>query len=158
LTLLVYTTLFLFTQQSFPFEVGKTLIRKARLVVHNSLEETLDVYPDFKKARTALLNFQKSVEEKKNDVIDTKLALEEALKEIASIESNARKIQKGLMLMGVVGSAAIGGSLEGFPGLIAGLASGMISTDIVAKPLSDKISKIGKPSHIVAVCDFMRAR
>jgi hypothetical protein len=47
----------------FPFDVGKFLIRKAKLVVMDNLDSALDVYPDFKKARAALRNLELAINE-----------------------------------------------------------------------------------------------
>lgn len=142
----------------FPFEIGKSLIEKANLVVPNSLDNSLDIYPDFEEARKALKNLETAVEERKEDLGDEIAALKETWEAIDSMNAKVDKGAKLLTSLGIVGSAAGGYSLWGFPGLLATLTGSFLSTNFIAEPLSEKLSKIGKSSNIVAVYDFVRNR
>jgi len=141
----------------FPFEIGKSLIEKAKLVVPNSLDGALDYYKDFEKARRALAELEMAVygiEKKK--LIDKKRALEEAWKEVESIDVRARRVSKAIATLGVVGSA-IGGAFGVLPGLLGSLFGGLASTNFISEPLGEKISKIGRSNHIVFVYDFVKS-
>ena len=146
----------------YPAEVGKSLIKNAKLVTSNNLENALDVYPDFEKARNALKNLETALEqkigdlEKRDQIIDKKTALEEVWKDVNTIEKNKRNVKTILVTLGVVDATMLGGYLGGFPGILAGLVGSLASSDVVAGPLSEKIAKFGKSNHIVEVFDFVR--
>ncbi len=89
-------------------------------------------------------------------LIDKKSALETAWCEMESIETTATELKKIFTAIGIVGSAAAGGALNGYTGILAGLGASLLSTDIVAKPLSERIAKVGKSNQIVALYDFAK--
>jgi len=141
----------------FPFEIGKTLIEKAKLVVPNSLDSALDYYKDFEKARRALAELEMAVYEKEREkLIDRARALEEAWREVESIDAGAKTANKVITTLGVVGSV-IGGAFGGLPGLLGGLFGGLVSTDFISRSLGEKLSKIGRSNHIVFVYDFVKS-
>jgi len=141
----------------FPFEIGKSLIDKAKLVVPNSIEGALDYYKDFEKARRALAELEMAVYEiEEGKLIDKKRALEEAWREVESIEIGAKRASEVITTLGIVGSV-IGGALGSLPGLLGGLFGGLVSTDFISRPLGEKISKIGRSNHIVFVYDFVKS-
>jgi len=141
----------------FPFEIGRSLIEKAKLVVLDNLDGALDYYKDFEKARRALAELVMAVDEiEREKLIDRTRALEEAWKEVESIDARAKTANKVIATLGVVGSG-IGGALGGLPGFLAGLFGGLVSADVISRPLGERISKIGKSSHIVFVYDFVKS-
>jgi len=142
----------------FPFEIGRSLVKRAGLVVFDGLEGVLDYYRDFEKARRALAELEMAVYEKieREKLLDRARALEEAWREVESIGAGARRASKVIATLGVVGSA-IGGALGGFPGLLGGLFGGLVSANFISEPLGERVSKIGKSSHIVFVYDFVKS-
>jgi len=140
----------------FPFEIGKSLVEKAKLVVPNSLDGALDYYKDFERARRALAELEMAVYEKEEKLIDRARALEEVWKEVESIDAGAKRVSKVIASLGVVGSV-IGSVLGGLPGLLAHLFGDLASTDFISRPLGEKVSKIGRSNHIVFVYDFVKS-
>lgn len=140
----------------FPYEIGRSLVENAKLVVPNNLEHALDVYPDYEKARKALKELELAVEEKGEKLKDRVAALEEVWRDMKSIETTARRIKIILGVAGSTISAMTGGFLAGFPGLLAGLFGGLVSTDFIATRVGKKFAKIGKGSNIVAIYDFVK--
>lgn len=154
----------------FPYEVGKSLINHANLVTFAHLEESLDYYRDFEKARKALKELEMALDEKKNyaekygKLYDKKIALEEIWNEMSSMDSQSKNIKKYLeVTLGIVGpiagyaiSESLG--LGEFQGLLAGIAGNMLSKEAIAVPLSQRLSKMGKPNHMVEVFRFLENR
>jgi len=139
----------------FPVDVGKSLIDNAQLITPNNLEDSLNIYPDFEKARSVLKDLEIAVEEKKN-VIDKKIALEEIWSEINSIELESGKLNTYLeVALGVVGPVT-GYIVGDFPGLLAGLLCNIIGKNQITANFTNYLSKFGKSSHIIKIYDFKR--
>jgi len=143
----------------FPFEIGRSLVRRAGLVVFDRLEGVLDYYRDFERARRALAELEAAVYEiESGKLLDRVRALEEAWREVESIGAGARRASRAIRVtLGVVGSA-IGGALGGLPGFLAGLLGGLVSAsaDFISEPLGERIARIGRSSHVVFVYDFVK--
>ena len=141
----------------FPCDVGKVLVERAKLVYFDSLKGTLSVYKYFWKARDALKNLEEAVEKKQYDkLIDRKGALEEAIRDLESIEVRKEAVKKIVNVSFDAVGVLADFYLEGFPGVLAD-----ILIKLFRKPAVEFISSrtgIGKDRNIVAVYDFIEKR
>ena len=147
----------------FPYDVGKVLVKKAKLVVQEDLEDALDVYKDYEKARKALFSLEKAVEEKEN-ILERAEALKKTWNELVSMEEMKGKLSVAFTTVGLVGSLAAEEYLSQQPDLLSHLLKMFLPAfrgvvlPIIAPRLAERTVKIGKSSNIVVVYDFVRER
>ena len=147
----------------FPYDVGKVLVKKAKLVVRKDLGDALDVYKDYEKARKALFSLEKAVEEKEK-ILERAKALEETWNELVSMEEMRGKRSAAFTTVGLVGSGAAEVCLSQQPGLLSLLLGMFLSAfsgvvlPRISSWLAERTVKMGKSSNIVFVYDFVRER
>ena len=142
----------------FPCDVGKVLVERAKLVYFDSLKGTLSVYNDFWKARDALKNLEEAVERKQYEkLIDRKEALEEAVKDLESIEVRKEAVKKIVEVSFDAVGVLADFYLEGFSGVLTEILIKLFRTPAV-EFISSRTARIGKDRNIVAVYDFIERR
>lgn len=168
--------------QVFPADVGELLAEKLMLAPTKSLDEALDVYPNYAKARDALRKLDsfvsswewyKKVTGESSEILSSRKAVLKATwnETTASLKSwpkdvrNVKAmIEEGVVLgsvsIGVLGSLAL--NLPATSGILATILSkyvGDLFKRNVAKvtpSVSEKLVRFYKPSHTTAIMSIIR--
>jgi len=146
----------------FPIEIGKWLIEKCQLVDVRDLgfKKVIEMSKETAKARKALCELDKAVENRQSQkVLESKKAIQEVWKETnQQLQSMMRASRVGVPVisisLGVIGG--IVGTLAGLPGMLFGALEGVFSSLRCARPIAERLVKIGKPTYITAVYDLKR--
>ena len=144
--------------KSYPVDIGKTLTKEFHLLNIRDVgfEKVIDITNQTHKARSALLELDKAVENEQSEkIIDRAESLEIVWTDtndvIQSMMSKKNNISKYFPLFfGLVGSAA--GAIN-MPGIFETIFDNVGNLPVIS-PLSDKLLKLKKPSHVVAVYDL----
>jgi len=153
-------------QTNFPSDVGRCLVTELDLVRVKGLDQALEIYPDYRKARDALRELDNAVTAKMSTdkLLDRSHAVEKVWKETASSMSRMEKLAKvtelgfGLSVTSILG--IVGALAANLPAALIGILAALgyvVTSQTVATPVAERIAKLGKPSHVTIVWDIKRA-
>jgi len=137
----------------FPSEIGKVFIERYRLIRPKTFSEALEIYPDYKEARSALKALVNCVENKKAEGINyLTQAISNIFEDVFKIKSKKKTFEKVFQVTGVVGAASLSltQSVEGFLG---GIGFGLVGS-VLSSSLAESVAKLNVPSSIVTLYDF----
>ena len=134
----------------FPVDVGRFLVKNLELVRAQSLENALDLFPDFRQARKTLYSLDKALDAPmwKNRIEYKASELGRAWHEVSEIHQDISEGARILRAAGIVGAAEAGLVVGGLGGLLAGIGIAVVANK-VAKPSATALGKLRKPSHII---------
>lgn len=138
----------------FPFEAGRMLAERYKLVRPRTLSDALEIYPDYEEARSALKSLAEYVAAagSSSTVIDTSVRVAKAFEDVHKVKHRIKKFETAFQVTSVVGAAAAG-LAGGGPGLLAGLGFGLLGTS-VASPGAQALGRLTAPSSVVSLYDF----
>lgn len=152
--------------QIYPNEIGKSLIsrlglvRPKGMVPESGLEGILDVYPDYDKARSALLSLDQAIKGEGDLAVLTNT--ERFQQEMSIFDKRADIWIQGIRYVGVVTGSAIGEILSGKTGFLAGLGFGIATEALRNKidhgllPVGRSLAELGRPRHLTIIYDLAK--
>lgn len=141
----------------FPFDVGKLLIEKFRLIYNENI--FLDISDQTKKARTALWELDGAVKKGEIEKVkDRSIILQETWRDtkemIESMESQRKKTKLFLQI-----AFGIGGTMSTHYdlGLLAGVGF-LVASHFIPERAANLLIRYTKPSHVLALFDLQKSK